>query len=347
MPINHFSIFNLEKNIVSSNLTTTCRACIKNMDSPGKVVNCPLYKTKRRYGKLVNNTCTTILCCEKTKTTQLFRDKLEALSYAFYDLKLPINQIQSEVKEKEQKRVNRLVHNLTSINAKNIQEIYALVPQEILTSDFNKQIPKISEIVSENPDETAVMFLRMAKHSLHMKSEFSIYRKLDRNNPTLDKKKHPIHKVLMNILHSFFIDFSDKDVYVDVGECHEQVICDYESIQVAFYHLIENASKYVKPKSTVNIDFVLVEQKLFLKIKMDSLYIELEEKGLIFTEGYSGKEARKTYKDGDGIGMWRIKQMLELNDFDIELNAGEEIENLNGFRFSKNEFIICMNRLKS
>src|SRR5699024_776888 len=135
------------------------------------------------------------------------------------DLKIPIESINTNIKIKEQRRVNRLVHNLTTINGKTIQEIYDLVPQEVLTSNFNLQIPKITDIIKSNHKDAALMFLRLAKHNIHMKSEFSIYKKLDRANPSLEKRNHPIHKVLMNVLHSFFVDFSDKEVYVDVGEC--------------------------------------------------------------------------------------------------------------------------------
>lgn len=344
MSINHFSVIDTQEEVIASNLTDECQKCYSQTNYEGRSIECPLYKTKRRNGKIENNNGTTFLCCANTKTTKLFKGKLEALSYAYYDLNLPIEAIRTNFKLKEQKRVNRLVHNLTTINAKNIQEIYDLVPQEILTTDFNTQIPKISKIVSENPNDTALMFLRLAKHNIHMKSEFSIYRKLDRANPTLEKRKHPIHKVLMNVLHSFFIDFSDKEVFVNVGECRSSIHCDYESLQVALYHLIENAAKYVKPKSTIEIIFKEMNENIFLHFKMTSLYIEETEYSKIFVEGFSGSEAKKTSKDGEGIGMWRIQQMLELNNFSIEVKPGIEIEKLNGFRFSDNEFIIKLKK---
>lgn len=340
MQVNHFLLIDNEDNEIASNLEKECINCYALTENRGTLVECPLYKRKRRNGKIENNKGNTFLCCATTKTTKLFKAKLDALSYASKDLKLPLNIIEQDAKIKEQKRVNRLVHNLTSINAKNIQEIYDLVPQEVLASDFNNQLQEIIDIVKKHPKETAMMFLRIAKHNIHMKSEFSIYRKLDRAHPTLEFRNHPIHKVLMNVLHSFFIDFSDKEVYVMVGECRSTINCDYETLQVALYHLIENASKYVRPKSKVEILFKENKGKVAMHIKMNSLYIEKEEYEKVFVEGYSGKEARKTYKDGDGIGMWRIKQMLELNKFQIKLNPGIEIENLNGFKFAENEFII-------
>ncbi len=340
MQINHFLITDDKNNEIASNLKNDCENCYSATERQGTLMDCPIYYKKRRNGRIENNKGITFLCCATTKTSKLFKAKLEAFSYASKDLKLPLEVIENKAKISEQKRVNRLVHNLTSINAKNIQEIYDLVPQEILASDFNNQIQEIIDIVTRYPKETAMMFLRIAKHNIHMKSEFSIYRKLDRAQPTLEFRNHPIHKVLMNVLHSFFIDFSDKEVYVEVGECRSTINCDYETLQVALYHLIENASKYVRPKSKIEISFNNYDENLTMNLKMTSLFIEEEENQKIFIEGYSGKEAKKTYKDGDGIGMWRIKQMLELNKFKIEVKAGTQIENLNGFRFAENEFII-------
>ncbi len=341
----HFSIVNSDNAVISSNLLPECESCFQKCTSVGKLVEfCPEYNNKRRFGKITTNQSTTFLCCDQTKTTKLFREKLEGLSYAYSDLKLPKEAIINSVKISSQKRINRLVHNLTSINAHNIQEIYAFVPQSVLTSDINKQLEKIKNEIISNPKDAALMFLRIAKHNIHMKSEFSIYKKLERAEPTLDKRKHPIHKVLMNILHTFFIDFSDKDVYVEVGECKSVVLCDYEVVQVAFYHIIENSAKYVQHNSRVRIDFKETESFVEISIKMRSLHIQEDEISKIFEEGYSGVEAKRSQKNGEGIGLWRVRQMLELNDSTIEVNAGKNFEKIMGFRFSDNEILIKLRK---
>lgn len=332
----HFLIKDNKEVVIASNLHAKCNDCFKNCDSPGLKVYCNLYNDIRRKGLISNKKGTTFLCCNETKTTKLFRDKLEALSYAYYDLILPIDEIENSAKINVQKRVNRLVHNLTSINAHNIQEIYDLVPQDALTKDINKTISRIEKEIVSNPKDAAHMFLRIAKHNIHMKSEFSIYKKLDRDNPTLDFRNHVIHKVLMNVLHTFFVDFSDKNVFVDVGECRCQIKCDYETVQVALYHIIENSSKYVKPKSTVEISFTESDNFVEVHFKMVSLKVDKSEHDKIFNEGFSGKEAKRSQKDGEGIGLWRVRQMLDLNEAEVEFIAGDEREQIMGFKFAEN-----------
>ncbi|WP_066219819.1 ATP-binding protein [Formosa haliotis] len=338
--MNHFKISDKDENIISQNLENDCVNCFANCNSSGKLFSeCPIYNQNRRQGKIINNKGTTFLCCGTTKTTKLFKEKLEALSYAYYDLIIPREQIISEIKKSEQKKVNRLVHNLTSINAHNIQEIYDLIPQDVLASNWRTQVEFIEKELVSKSNKASMMFLRIAKHNIHMKSEFSIYRKLDRDdNANLEFKGYPIRIVLLNVLHTFFGDFTSKNVYVNVSDYYGKVLIDYETIQVALYHLIENSSKYTKTDSTIYIDFKEDNDNVIISMEMISLYIPESERKKIFQEGFSGTSAKKLGKSGDGIGMWRIKQMVELNKGEIEINFGNTIENYRGIDFSKNIF---------
>ncbi len=338
----HFYLESSEKLIISQNLAKECKKCLKKDISIGKMVSyCDKYNDKRRAGKIKNKNGTFFLCCSKTKTTKLFRQKLEALAYAYPDIALSRDIIKNEIKCIEQQKVNRLVHNLSSINGYNIQEIYNFVPQNAISSSWDEQLNIIKKEIENNPEDAATLFLRIAKNNLHMKSEFSIYRKLARNETVkLETKTHDIRKVLLNVLHTFFSDFSDKHIYINVAEYNGKVNIDYETVQVAFYHLIENSLKYSKLNSQIYITFSESNTTITMNIKMTSLYIHPDEKEKIFTEGFSGKNAKKNKKDGEGIGLWRIKQMIELNHGKILVDNGE----LNNDFFAENKFSIILNK---
>ncbi|WP_298485633.1 ATP-binding protein [uncultured Maribacter sp.] len=340
--MNHFKITDNLESSISDNLESDCLNCYNSCDTLGGVIDCcPIYKNKRRQGKILNSKGVTFLCCEKTKTTKLFKSKLEALSYAYYDLVIPREQIISEVKKSEQKKVNRLVHNLTSINAHNIQEIYNLIPQEILSSNWRNQIEYIQKELDNDKYKASMVFLRIAKHNIHMKSEFSIYRKLDRDdNADLEFTVYPFRVVLLNVLHTFFGDFTSKNIYVQVSDFYGKILIDYETIQVALYHLLENSAKYSKPDTNILIDFKDNDKTIVMSIQMISLHIPENERERILLEGVSGVTAKKIGKQGDGIGMWRIKQMIELNNGKFEIKCGDGIENFRGIPFSENTFNI-------
>lgn len=311
--------------------------CLANCDFEGRLMDCPEYGGKRRHGIRITKASNCFLCCDKTKTTNLFKNKLEALSYSVPDLKIPVGEIRSE----EQKKVNRLVHNLTSINAHNIQEIYDLVPQDVLAQNWRKQVEFIKEEISKDLDKAAMTFLRIAKHNTHMRSEFSIYRKIERDdNIELDKKEHNLRNVLLNTLHTFFSDFSKRNIYVEVNDFYFKVKFDYETIQVAFYHLIENASKYTLPNTKISINASEEEETINLKFQMISANVSPDEESAIMKEGVSGEMAKKMSLQGDGIGMWRINQMIEINDGTFECSFGPIKEKKMGLSFSDNSFIL-------
>lgn len=341
----HYSIIATNGDKISENLTFECQNCYNLCNFKGNVVEkCPLYGESRRQGKIVNNRGTTFLCCDETKTTKLFRDKLEGLSYAYYDLIIPKSQYEIEAKQIEQQRVNRLIHNLTSLNAHNIQEIDDFIPQELLATNYQKLLLYIQNEIKRDSKNAALMFLRIAKHNIHMKTEFSIYKKLDRLDAALEFSLNPIRKVILNVLHTFFIDFTNQNIYVYVSEFKGRVKIDYESIQVALYHLIENASKYTLSDTRIEIDFEDKSNEIDVIFKMKSLYIDNDEVERIFIEGYSGQVAKEWKLNGDGIGMWQINRMMRLNHGRIKFINGQDIEVVRGMKFANNTIVLTFKK---
>lgn len=334
----HIRIIDEDGITLVNNLTEKCKICLETCNFDGKLINdCPEYGGKRRQGIRKTYKGETFFCSAITKTTKLFKQQLEAINYSIPELSLP----RKAIRITEQKKVNRLLHNLTSINAHNIQEIYDLVPQDVLAQNWRKQVDFIKEELKRDPDSAALLFLRIAKHNVHMKSEFSIYKKMERDDKVdLDFKLHNLRNVLLNTLHTFFSDFSRRDIYVEVNDFYFNLRFDYETIQVAFYHLLENASKYACPKSKIEIGVIENDSSLDLYFKMHSIYVHPEERERIMREGVSGKVAQSIQRQGDGIGMWRINQMMEINQGKFICNFGDSITKRTGIKFSNNTFIL-------
>ena len=336
-----YSIETAEGERIVDNLQEHCKKCYSSCTGIGTLrEKCPVDSMPKRTGILKTFKGSGFLCCGETKTTKLFRDKLENIVYAIPEFKTLKTKITNDISSIEEQRFKRVVHNLKSINAHSIQELYSLVPQEILTSNLDQQIEAIKKELFNNLEQSALTFLRMAKHNSHMKAEFSIYEKLFKDNPALNFRQHPIKKVILNVLHTFFIDFSDNNVLVSVADFNGKLMLDYESIHVALYHLIENTSKYVKPKSRFQIRFSEDEKTLKAIFDMESLHIDESELDKIYEEGYSGISVRKAEKQGQGIGMYRIKRLVDLNNAKIFVNAGKEIIVYQGNDYSKNIFTI-------
>lgn len=152
-----------------------------------------------------------------------------------------------------------------------------------------------------------------------MKVELSVFRKLYDPNPRIDLRSHSAHRVLMNVLYIFFPDFTDKSIYVEVAACPKRIRADYESATVALVHLVENATKYAMPNNKIYIDFKESNGRLSMILNMISLKISDLDMKSIFDEGMSGELAKKLDLAGDGIGMFLVKRLLELNGAHIEI----------------------------
>jgi len=279
------------------------------------------------------------------KSTKLFISAMESLAKTFESFQEIINAFQ----DKANVNANRLIHNLIALNAHNIQEIYSVVSQDVLSSSSaNNQLSLVENVIKKDPRETASAILRIAKNNAAMKAEFSVFKKLFDTNPQLEKKSHNVHKVLMNVLYLFFPDFTDKNVEIKVS-CPPNTMAyfDYESIHVSFYHLIENAVKYVRTSSQLFIDIFELNNAVKMSFSMISLLINQQEKEAIFEEGFSGEIARKLGKAGTGIGMTMVKKILEINDASISLETDTStLEEKIGIPYQKNIFAIILRAKK-
>jgi K+-sensing histidine kinase KdpD len=213
-----------------------------------------------------------------------------------------------------------------------------------LAFNYRKLVDYVQLEIKRDSRNAALMFLRIAKHNMHMKTEFSIFRKLDRLDARFEFSQNPIRKVILNVLHTFFVDFTNKRVYVYVEEYNGRVNIDYESIQVALYHLIENATKYTMPDTEISILFENKGDIVDVIFKMKSLFLDNEEVEKIFTEGYSGKVAKQCKLSGDGIGMWQINRMMKLNQGSVEFINGSEIQTYEGKQYADNKMILSFRR---
>lgn len=259
-----------------------------------------------------------------------------------------INEIAAEQREINNRNTSRLIHNLTTLNAHNIQEIYSLIPQEEISGRVKDHISYVRAKISSDPTEASKVLLRIAKNNASMKTEFSVFKKLFVAQPDLRPSFHMMHKVLMNILYLFFPEFTDKEVEVVVERSEAVAYFDYESIHVALYHIIDNAAKYTRPDSKLYINITAGVPHATIVFRMMSTKILPHEREKIFDEGFSGSLPQLIGKSGSGIGMSLVKRILESNKGTVshrsQPNSGEF---LMGIEYQINEFILQLPSSKS
>jgi len=259
----------------------------------------------------------------------------------------------NETKAEAKNQAKRLIHNLTTLNAKNTQAVYLSIPQTLMneyknnSSSTKELISKLENHIDKEKEVAVRSLLQIAKNSMQFKSEINVYNALINNDFRLRVMAHSIHRVMMNAFYVFFPDFTDSFVFVDIQKTNGFVLVDYDTFQVALYYIIENASKYIKPHTELKVSFKIdkVLKKTTMTFDMISLRIKKEEMELIFKDGYSGEEVKKLNKNGDGIGLNRCKELLKHSNAKITILPAphKHEEDFMGLCYQKNYFIIEMN----
>lgn len=122
---------------------------------------------------------------------------------------------------------------------------------------------------------------------------------------------------------------------------------DYESIHVALFQVIENAVKYIQPKTRLLVSILQSDEVVSIRFEMVSLQINRGEQKTIFDEGVSGYYSEKTVKSGSGIGLSRARDILHLNaaSIDVEFDSNT-LHSVLGVPYQTNIFLIRLPRKK-
>lgn len=244
----------------------------------------------------------------------------------------------------EQDMLNEeLVHNLTSLNTYSIQTLFALVPQEKLAGNINKQEELVKEIILAQPNVAASTLLKLVKNNLSMKVEFSVFDKSMRQYPQVKLLEDSIRSVILTILQIFIQDFDSRAITVFLAASDKRLNVDFESLTVSFYYILDNAVKYCCSGTDLKINFNERKDAFEVVLDMISIPIDPEDVGRLCDKGYRSKHAKEHSKDGSGIGMYRMKKTLKMNGAEIRVfpKASAFVRETKHGRFEHNRFIVA------
>jgi signal transduction histidine kinase len=242
-------------------------------------------------------------------------------------------------------------HNLKKIQGQLIQKIESIVDsQEIIEAKDYESLKKIvSEKIKKNPDDAAETIIYARKRVVEIDAHISTFEILHMGkNIVPNFQFHNIRSLIIDISHAFNEQFSDLGMKVfykfdDEIARANKIRLDYKIINSALYNFFDNAVKYAKPYSIIDIYFEIIKNNQFeLKFSMNSLRIEKSELQDIFNLGYRSENAKDI--DGSGVGMYVIKKALEINNLLIKVNPDySKMDSHNNKQYIRNEFVIYNN----
>lgn len=330
-----------------TNLSSQCDSCLTG-DSGGEtyVSKCKVYGESRRkiLSRSIDGLLEFYFCSpENVKSTRLFREKARASRAALECASELLDEVSGEIRSQS----SLYMHNIVQLNAQSIQAIHAALPSGSFEKSSREELlSTLSESVGDSPQEIAKLIVDLLKNENLEKTELTLHDKLT-GRADMQLFRFPVHKVVLLVLNTFWGDFTSKNVIVSLGECYDEVRVDYNFLAMVLVHLFHNAAKYVLPSTTLTIKFEPNGTELHVIFTMLSLKIEAEELPRIFDEGFFGAAPKRLGREGKGIGLWVVRELLRQMDADIEVQANiEPAKRMSkmGFDYEANQFILKLQK---
>ena len=325
-----------------TNMQTTCIDCSSSCSAQSEIHQCSYFQEKRRRGLINIKEGVLYLCTnDAIESKRLFKEKLTAAR----ELTPIILQHKTFLNEAMTKSLRQIVHNLVTLNAESLQTIYSCIPQDNFSQpDRESLVSHIASRIKGNPSSVAHVLIDLVKNESLVKAEFSVYAKLYENEPP-QPRPYSIHKIIMMILSTFWDDFIEQNVKIEIGSTYSKIFFDYDALATSLIHIFQNSTKYILPKTTLNIRFETTESHVLIYFDMISLRIEPEEALNIFYDGYSGKNTITIGRNGKGIGLFQVTKLLALCNGEIILRRDQKPEarqKYNDFWYDNNQFILVL-----
>jgi len=255
--------------------------------------------------------------------------------------------ISSQLFEYYINKIKNHSHSLKNIQGQMKQKIEGLISEKVTTKSYSYDIfkQKVKEQVSKDVDGSADVLCYLNKRIFDINVHIECFNILSLGKRgELNFIEHNIKKLLLRIAQPFFNDLKQKKVGIHFNIKDEyakdnKVIFDYKTFNLAMYNFFDNAVKYSKPGSEINLYFEKNHNNFVIKFDMTSIRIEKDEIEKIFNEGCSGINTKN--EAGDGIGMYMIKEALSLNNAELIVMPNySKSETFNNIKYINNIFEI-------
>ena len=158
--------------------------------------------------------------------------------------------------KRESEDHNIFKHNMTNYNAYMLQALYNIVPYDKIPGyNIAEQKEYIKRSIVENIDNISDSFMNLIRFSGFINFEIDIYSFIQGKTFDIEMHKHSIHKLLTLVVQLFLVPYAEKKIKICLENTENMIMVSYSTITIAFYNILHNFGKYVRPNST--IDFLM------------------------------------------------------------------------------------------
>lgn len=182
-------------------------------------------------------------------------------------------------------------------------------------------------IEREKQDHYLKKVLQESKRLTKLTNDILDLSKLESGQLRLKITPFDIHALLVNQVDQFERRIQEKDIDLSLTFAQERIkTCgDIEAIQRVIYNLIDNAVKFTEPQGKINIRTYYRENKVFVAIRNSGKTLAPEELRPLFERFHKGDTSRGKDKQGSGLGLSIVKEIIKAHGGDIQAYSNDDI----------------------
>lgn len=148
-----------------------------------------------------------------------------------------------------------------------------------------------------------------------------LYSKMENGTMPMYPEPTDIGKFLKNMIDSSQNDLQEKDTEIIYSAPQNDIYVDIDKEQMerVIYNIVENSMKYrSKEHVVIQLSLCRQEQNVRIEIWDDGEGVAEDKLPYVFEQFYRGDETRNSKRDGDGLGLYISKKIIEQHRGTIE-----------------------------
>ncbi|WP_071397160.1 hybrid sensor histidine kinase/response regulator transcription factor [Flammeovirga pacifica] len=170
------------------------------------------------------------------------------------------------------------------------------------------------KIIKQNAD----LMLRLVNQILD-------FRKLEQNKMQLSMQSMNIIEFISSIVKGFQPLADNKEITLQFKSKSQalNMSFDPDCVEKIVNNLISNALKFTSKKGTVLMEIEEIDQKVLIKVTDNGIGIKESDKPFLFQRYFQRSDKSKMLRNGTGIGLSLIKNLVDLHQGVIEVESKE------------------------
>lgn len=183
-------------------------------------------------------------------------------------------------------------------------------------------------LTEENLDNPRQMleFIRWSANSLSMSLKHLIsLDQIERGKIELQRAPLELNSFLQNLWEIYLKPLSaDFQIALNLPQAPVQIMADRVRLEQICYNLFSNALKYTPIGGKIMLDLIVDEQNVCIQLENDGSGIHEADQAMLFTPYFRTSDSQRRKKEGSGLGLYIVKQLVEAHGGKIQVESQPE-----------------------